>query len=64
VIGLAIKTYAVPMADYPQDIKLVLCLTDDACNDAELGREIRRVMSLACSAPNCVFTFNLVVFSP
>lgn len=39
-MGLAVKTHAVPMADYPQDIKLVLCLTDGACNDAELGREI------------------------
>jgi len=39
-IGLAIKKYAIPMVDYPQDIKLVLCLTDGACNDASLGREI------------------------
>jgi nitric oxide reductase activation protein len=28
------------MVDYPEDIKLVLCLTDGACNDAELGRKI------------------------
>jgi nitric oxide reductase activation protein len=39
-MGLAIKTYAVPMAGYPQDIKLVLCLTDGACNDADLGKKI------------------------
>ena len=37
-MGLAINTYAVPMASYPQDIELVLCLTDGACNDADLGR--------------------------
>lgn len=41
-MGLAIKTYAVPMFNYPQDIKLVLCLTDGACNDASLGKEICR----------------------
>jgi len=39
-MGLAIKTYAVPMAGYSQDIKLVLCLTDGACNDASLGKQI------------------------
>jgi hypothetical protein len=38
-MGLAIKTHALLMAGYPQDIKLVLCLTDSACNDAELGRD-------------------------
>ncbi len=39
-MGLAIKTHAVPMAGYSQDIKLVLCLTDGACNDAELGKKV------------------------
>jgi len=39
-MGLAIKTYAVPMTEYSQDIKLVLCLTDGACNDAELGKKV------------------------
>jgi len=39
-MGLAIKNYAVPMVEYPQDIKLVLCLTDGACNDAEMGKKI------------------------
>ncbi len=39
-MGLAIKTYAVPMKSYMQDVKLVLCLTDGACNDATLGKEI------------------------
>ena len=39
-MGLAIKTYAVLMAGYLQDIKLVLCLTEGACKDAELGREM------------------------
>jgi hypothetical protein len=43
-MGLAIKTHAVPMANYPQDIKLVLCLTDGACNDASLGKEICRTL--------------------
>ncbi len=41
-MGLAIKTYAIPMTSYPQDVKLVLCLTDGACNDATLGKEICR----------------------
>jgi hypothetical protein len=41
-MGLAIKTHAVSMVNYPQDIKLVLCLTDGACNDATLGKEICR----------------------
>ena len=39
-MGRAIKTHAVPMVGYPEDIKLVLCLTDGACNDTQLGREI------------------------
>jgi len=43
-MGLAIKTHAVPMLDYPQDIRLVLCLTDGACNDATLGKEICRAL--------------------
>jgi hypothetical protein len=43
-MGLAIKTHAVPMVSYPQDIKLVLCLTDGACNDAGLGKEICRAL--------------------
>jgi len=43
-MGLAIKTHAVPMVSYPQDIKLVLCLTDGACNDANLGKEICRAL--------------------
>jgi hypothetical protein len=41
-MGLSIKTNAVPMFNHPQDIKLVLCLTDGACNDANLGKEICR----------------------
>lgn len=39
-MGLAIKNHAMPMVGYPQDIKLVLCLTDGACNDADLGKEV------------------------
>jgi len=39
-MGKAIKNHAVPMVEYPEDIKLLLCLTDGACNDAELGRKI------------------------
>lgn len=39
-MGLAIETNAVPMVDYAEDIKLVLCLTDGACNDADLGKKI------------------------
>jgi hypothetical protein len=41
-MGLAIKTYAKPMVGFPEDIKLVLCLTDGACNDASFGKEICR----------------------
>jgi len=41
-MGLALKTYAVPMKSCPQDVKMVLCLTDGACNDATLGKEICR----------------------
>jgi hypothetical protein len=43
-MGLAIKTHAVPMVSYPQDIKLVLCLTDGACNDSSLGKEFCRTL--------------------
>jgi hypothetical protein len=43
-MGLAIKTHAVPMVGYSQDIKLVLCLTDGACNDAQMGKEICQVL--------------------
>ena len=39
-MGLALKMHALPMLDYPEDIKLVLCLTDGACNDASLGKDI------------------------
>jgi len=39
-MGKAIKNHAVPMVAYPEDIKLVLSLTDGACNDAELGKKI------------------------
>lgn len=39
-MGRAIENHAVPMTEYPEDIRLVLCLTDDACNDAELGKKI------------------------
>jgi hypothetical protein len=38
-MGKAIEKHAVPMVNYPEDIKLVLCLTDGACNDACLGKE-------------------------
>lgn len=37
-MGKAIKTHALPMIGCPEDIKLVLCLTDGACNDAEDGK--------------------------
>jgi hypothetical protein len=43
-MGLAIKNHALPMVDCPEDVKLVLCLTDGACNDAELGKEICRAL--------------------
>jgi len=43
-MGKAIKDHAVPMVSFPEDIKLVLCLTDGACNDAELGRKICQVL--------------------
>jgi len=39
-MGLAIKTYAVSMVEASQDVKFVLCLTDGACNDAELGKKV------------------------
>ena len=28
------------MIGYSQDIKLVVCLTDGACNDAEIGKKV------------------------
>jgi len=43
-IGLALKTHAIPMAAFQEDIKLVLCLTDGACNDAKLGKDICRLL--------------------
>jgi len=43
-MGRAIETHAVPITDRPEDIKLVLCLTDGACNDAELGKEVCRAL--------------------
>ncbi|MCL5960665.1 MAG: hypothetical protein M1358_15400 [Chloroflexi bacterium] len=43
-MGLAIQTHAVPMVGYSQNIKLVLCLTDGACNDARLGKEMCSVL--------------------
>jgi nitric oxide reductase activation protein len=39
-MGLAIQKHALPMVSYLQDIKLVLCLTDGACNDADLGKKV------------------------
>jgi len=39
-MGKSIQDFALPMAEYPEDVKLVLCLTDGACNDAELGRTV------------------------
>lgn len=39
-MGKAIEKHAVPMVNNPEDIKLALCLTDGACNDACLGKEI------------------------
>jgi len=39
-MGLAIQNHALPMVGYPQHIKLVLCLTDGACNDADLGKKV------------------------
>jgi len=43
-MGLALKTHAIPMAVIQEDIKLILCLTDGACNDAKLGKEICRLL--------------------
>jgi hypothetical protein len=43
-MGQSIKTYAVPMIRNPEDIKLVLCLTDGACNDARLGKETCQIL--------------------
>jgi hypothetical protein len=39
-MGLAIRMHATPMVNYAGDIKLALCLTDGACNDAELGKKV------------------------
>ena len=39
-MGRALQTHATPMASGVEDVKLVLCLTDGACNDAELGKEM------------------------
>lgn len=39
-MGRAIQTHALPMASDPEDLKLVVCLTDGACNDAELGKRL------------------------
>jgi len=41
-LGLALQTHALPMAGEPESIQLVLCLTDGACNDAELGKGVCR----------------------
>lgn len=43
-MGQSIKTYAMPMIKNSEDIKIVLCLTDGACNDAALGKEICRAL--------------------
>jgi len=37
-MGRAIEKHALPMLACPEEIKLVLCLTDGACNDAEMGK--------------------------
>jgi hypothetical protein len=39
-MGEAIRRHAVPMAGDPEDLKVVLCLTDGACNDAPLGKTV------------------------
>ena len=39
-MGQGLQTHAVPMASRDEDIKLALCLTDGACNDAELGNRV------------------------
>ncbi|MBI2842142.1 MAG: hypothetical protein HYX78_01950 [Armatimonadetes bacterium] len=41
-MGRAIQTHAVPMTLRSESIRLVLCLTDGACNDAELGKRVCR----------------------
>ena len=41
-LGRALQTHALPLATDDHDLKLVLCLTDGACNDEELAREICR----------------------
>lgn len=39
-MGKAIENHALPMVGDPEDLKLVVCLTDGACNDAELGKRL------------------------
>lgn len=41
-MGLALQSYAASMVNHSGEIKLVLCLVDGVCNDAELGKEICR----------------------
>jgi hypothetical protein len=43
-MGKAIQNHAAPMAEDPEDLKLVVCLTDGACNDAELGKTLCRAL--------------------
>jgi hypothetical protein len=43
-MGLALKANAIPMAAFQENFKLVLCLTDGACNDAKLGKDICRLL--------------------
>jgi len=43
-MGAAIEKHAATMATYPEDIKLVLCLTDGACNDAHLGKRVCQIL--------------------
>lgn len=39
-MGKAIQHHALPMASDPEELKVVLCLTDGACNDAALGKDM------------------------
>lgn len=43
-MGLALEKHADPMSSYPEDIKLVLCLTDGVCNDAYRGKDVCQKM--------------------
>ncbi len=43
-LGKSIDAFAVPMASDPEDLKVVVCLTDGACNDAELGKRLCRLL--------------------